>query len=219
MRASLISLLLLSLSTLAVQPEDPETNFGDEKMRGKNAEEILSGENNLDIPKELLVLFELPRSDLETECSVASLYPNGQAHPRFYSDETVPEHKLYYKCLVEEARRSGWRNRWASPTKSFPSVGTCYSAEIVTAKSTGRDDPDEAQTEVTFDIGLVLKSFSYEPGVGQSRVGDKVRVCVYELPSNCPAASLYGIKYEAHNLRTGQSWIMRDHYNSCSGEF
>jgi hypothetical protein len=162
-------------------------------------------------------LFDLPESTLETECAAADYYPDHQVHPAFYAYPPRPEYERYIECLVAEARRDGGRVRLAS-VRSFPTVGACYSARIVRIGSRFGDRPDsDTGTSVTFDNGLYLVAYDLVRPVARSRVGDKVRVCVHDLPRNCPAHDLRGIGYRARNLRTGESWIMGDSQHECRG--
>jgi hypothetical protein len=165
-----------------------------------------------------LALFDLPESDLKTECAAADYYADHQVHPAFYGYPSPPEYDRYMECLLAEARRDGGRVRQAS-AGSFPKVGTCYSARIVGIGSRfGGDRPDrDGGTQVAFDMGLSLVDYSYVGAVARSRVGDEVRVCVHDLPEDCPGYDLRGIGYRTSNLRTGERWVMSDSQHMCRG--
>jgi hypothetical protein len=163
-------------------------------------------------------LFDLPESNLRTNCAAADYYPDRRVSPRFYGRPLSPEFERYQECLLAEARRDGRRVRLASP-RSFPTVGTCASARIVTIGTRfSEGSPDRlAGTSVDFDNGLYLVDYERVGPVARSRAGDRVRVCVYDLPKNCPSYDLRGIIYRARNLRTGEIWIMADTHHRCRG--
>lgn len=161
-------------------------------------------------------LAKLPESKLKTRCVFVDPYRDHR--PSSASHFPPPEYRHYLQCLLSEARRDGGRVRLASAT-SFPKVGMCYSARIKRIGSRfGGDKPDhDSGTAVEFNIGLSLVDYSYVPAVARSRVGDRVRVCVHDLPEDCPANDLRGIGYRTRNLRTGESWIMSDSQHGCRG--
>lgn len=156
----------------------------------------------------MAALFDLPESNLPTECSAASAYPDRRVHPAFYDWPRPPEFERYAACLLAEARRDGGRVRLASAS-SFPRVGTCYLTRIV--------DRPEDYSSVSFDNRLSLTDYSYVPWIARSRVGDQVRACVHHLPEGCPGYDLRGIAYRVKNLRTGRSWVGGDSRHLCRG--
>lgn len=163
-------------------------------------------------------LFQLPESNLKTECAAADYYADRQVHPAFYRYPSPPEYDRYIECLLAEARRGGGKVRKASAS-SFPKVGTCYSARITSlwTHSGGHRRYPYAGTQVEFDIGLTQVEYSYVGAVARSRVGDAVRVCVHDLPEDCPGYDLRGIGYRATNLRTDERWVMGDSQHVCRG--
>ena len=50
-----------------------------------------------------------------------------------------------------------------------------------------------------------------------ARVGDKARVCVHDLPKDCPADDLRGIGYRVLDLRTRRRWVMGNWHHICRG--
>jgi len=163
-------------------------------------------------------LFDMPESNLRTECAVADSFPNRQVPLAFYRDLSQPEFDQYLECVLAEARRDGGRVRLAS-TGSFPRVGTCASTRITrigTRSHEGRPERLDG-TSVGFDNGVHLVDYGLVGAVARSRVGDRVRICVHALPEDCPAYDIRGIDYRAHNLRTGESWVMGNSQHICRG--
>jgi len=75
------------------------------------------------------------------------------------------------------------------------------------------------------DSGIVIQyandmwqvDYNTIPGIHASRAGDRVRLCLIELPLNCPAGDDRGRIYKGTNLRTGASWNAMDSQHSCGG--
>jgi hypothetical protein len=159
-------------------------------------------------------LAKLPEGKLRTRCVFADPY----RHRRITSDGygSSPEYRRYLQCLLSEARRGGGV-RLASAS-SFAKIGTCYPARITAIGGRFGGPPDRnGGTTVAFDIGLSLVDYGLVRPVARSRVGDRVRVCVHDLPEDCPGNDLRGIGYRTRNLRTGESWIMGDSQHGCRG--
>ncbi|CAN5638842.1 hypothetical protein BH10PSE14_BH10PSE14_00130 [soil metagenome] len=55
------------------------------------------------------------------------------------------------------------------------------------------------------------------PPFARSRVGDKVVMCVVELPDHCPPNDFRGVTYRTRNLRTGGVWEQGDSQHMCGG--
>jgi len=193
-------------------------NFGsNEALDSTNESASSDASPDLEISPTEKALFEMPAGDLKTECSVAELYPDHRAHPAFYAYPSPPIYDRYLECLLAEARRDGGRVRQAS-SSSFPKVGECYLTRITWIGSRFGDNPsNDAGTQVGYDIGLDLVDYSYVAAVARSRVGDQVRVCVHDLPQDCPGYDLRGIEYKSRNLRTDERWIMSDSQHMCRG--
>jgi hypothetical protein len=100
----------------------------------------------------------------------------------------------------------------------FPKLGTCYSASIeaVTDRFGGKPSKDTG-TRVYYANGPSQVDYDLVPQVARSRVGDKVRICVVELPQHCPPGDMRGIVYRTHNLRTDEEWVMSDSQHGCGG--
>lgn len=70
---------------------------------------------------------------------------------------------------------------------------------------------------VVYSNGLYQVSYDIVVGIAMSRVGDRAKVCLVELPQGCPKGDDRGKVYKATNLRTHKSWIAPDAEHSCGG--
>jgi hypothetical protein len=70
---------------------------------------------------------------------------------------------------------------------------------------------------VTYDNGGYQVSYETVPGIRKSRRGDRVRLCLVELPVDCPKGDARGKIYKATNLRTGATWELADAEHGCGG--
>lgn len=194
--------------------------FGGEVGSDNGQQNKASGSSAGDLVEATAPAFELhqmPESKRLTECAAADSYSDRRVQPAFYAYPSPSEHGRYIQCVLNEARRDGGRKRLASP-RSFPEVGACYNTRIATVGSRFGDRPSrDAGTSVSFDNRLALVDYAYVPEAARSRVGDKVRACVHDLPKDCPADDLRGIGYRVTNLRTRQSWVMSDRQHVCRG--
>jgi hypothetical protein len=60
-------------------------------------------------------------------------------------------------------------------------------------------------------------SYNEEDEIGRSRVGDRVRMCLVTIPTDCPRGDMRGFRYTTTNLRTGEEWTLPDSQHSCGG--
>ena len=65
--------------------------------------------------------------------------------------------------------------------------------------------------------GVYGVSYQQVPAVDRSRAGDAVRVCLVELPRNCPKGDDRGRYYKVTNARTKASWTLPDAEHMCGG--
>ena len=72
-------------------------------------------------------------------------------------------------------------------------------------------------TAVAFANGGAQVSYQREPTIERSQVGDPVRLCLVEIPKNCPPGDDRGKVYTTTNLRTGEAWSLADSQHSCGG--
>jgi hypothetical protein len=139
-------------------------------------------------------------SRTSSKCTPAAFYPGGKVPPSFYEYPQPPEWDRYTACLKAEAERAGLANVRLAVPSDFPKTGTCYRTRIKEV-SYGR--------YVGYDNGIgtaVALSDGASFNILHSRAGDPVRLCVVHIPENCLADDLRGIRYNVHNLRTGDRW-------------
>jgi hypothetical protein len=118
---------------------------------------------------------------------------------------------------AEEYQR--WRERVRpTPKNAFPKIGTCYSARVAGISGRICDEPaEDCGTQVEFDNGLYQVSYGLVPEIVRSRRGDKVRMCVIDLPEDCPPGDFRGVVYRTSNSRTRGHWELPDSAHDCGG--
>jgi uncharacterized protein len=99
-------------------------------------------------------------------------------------------------------------------------IGQCVNTTIVEITSRFQADinadPDDGSA-VNFANGGHQVSYEKEPPLIHSRVGDKVLMCLVEIPQDCPPGDDRGRIYTTTNLRTQESWTLPDSQHSCGG--
>jgi len=80
----------------------------------------------------------------------------------------------------------------------------------------GRSKKDTG-TIVRFSNSGVQVSLAKERAVVRSQIFDKVNMCLVDIPKDCPAGDERGRLYKTTNLRTGESWNLRNDVKSCGG--
>ena len=95
-------------------------------------------------------------------------------------------------------------------------VGQCVTTKVSELGSRLEGMPDSGSA-VVYSNGLYQVSYDMVPGIAASRVGDSVKVCLVELPQDCPKGDDRGKVYKATNLRTHKSWTAPDSEHSCGG--
>ena len=77
----------------------------------------------------------------------------------------------------------------------------------------------------TIDPGIYVRysnkdaqvSHEWDAALAHSKVGDHVRMCLVEIPRDCPPGDNRGRVYETTNLRTNEVWKMPDDPHMCGG--
>jgi hypothetical protein len=106
----------------------------------------------------------------------------------------------------------------ASAGKLPTKIGACTKSKIKLIGGRLEGDTNfETGTGVIFDNGGVQISYDREEAVVHSRIGDPVRICLVELPKDCPPGDDRGKIYKTTNLRTGEHWEMPDSQHMCGG--
>lgn len=100
-------------------------------------------------------------------------------------------------------------------------VGHCAQTTIAEIGSRLQDGDGgtvpESGSAVKYANGGYQVSYEVLPGVTASLVGDPIKLCLTEIPKDCPADDDRGRSYRATNLRTGQSWEAPDSEHECGG--
>lgn len=107
----------------------------------------------------------------------------------------------------------------ASESSSPPTlqrVGDCVEAAVLEVGGRLEGIP-ESGTGVIYDNGASQVSYDVIPAAKESKPGDKVRLCVKEVPRDCPAGDDRGFIYTATNQRTGKSWDASNSQHGCGG--
>jgi hypothetical protein len=97
-------------------------------------------------------------------------------------------------------------------------VGAC-------AESTITEIGGRLEGDMTFETGTFVGFANEGQQVGydrveavvKSRIGDPVRICLTDIPQDCPPGDDRGRGYRTTNLRTGESWEMGDSQHMCGG--
>ena len=115
---------------------------------------------------------------------------------------------------------------FTSSSQNLPKrIGQCSYTSITAI--TDRFDQKLSPSPPTdgFDPGTKIRyandvyQFSYEKetAIIRSAIGDKVQICLIEIPKNCPPGDSRGRVYNTKNLRTGEAWSLPDSQHSCGG--
>jgi hypothetical protein len=95
-------------------------------------------------------------------------------------------------------------------------VGQCGETTIKEVSYRLEGAPDSGSA-VVFANGGYQVSYDRHAQITRSRRGDPVRMCLVEIPRNCPRGDNRGRIYKTTNLRTGESWELPDSPHSCGG--
>ena len=95
-------------------------------------------------------------------------------------------------------------------------VGQCVLTSVK-AIGTRLEGVAGSGSAIVYSDGLSQVSYDHVPGIESSRPGDKVNVCLFQLPVDCPKGDDRGKMYKVTNLRTKQTWLEADSEHSCGG--
>jgi hypothetical protein len=110
---------------------------------------------------------------------------------------------------------------WAE--EALPTVaGTCVLTRIASIGARlvdGRTGQPIAGSgsAVTFANKGYQVSYGEEPPIARSRTGDRVYLCLMQIPRGCPPGDDRGKIYTTTNLRTLESWTLPDAEHGCGG--
>jgi hypothetical protein len=99
-------------------------------------------------------------------------------------------------------------------------VGQCVATSIkaIGTRLTDGGKPIEGSgSEVRFTNGVRQVSYETVPSIERSETGDPVRICLVELPKDCPPGDDRGRVYRTTNLRTSEVWRLPDSEHMCGG--
>jgi hypothetical protein len=101
-------------------------------------------------------------------------------------------------------------------------VGQCVRAKIVSKGQRLMDARTSLPIRgsgslVRFSNLIEQVSYDEVPAIERARIGDRVRMCLVQLPADCPAGDDRGKVYRTTDLRTGRAWTLPDSEHSCGG--
>lgn len=106
---------------------------------------------------------------------------------------------------------------WASASAVYAAVqepiGTC---RLTTVVYVGQRAGDSGSV-IEYANGLWQVDYNIISGIHNSRRGDRVVLCLTEIPVGCPPGDDRGRTYKGTNLRTLESWSALDSEHSCGG--
>lgn len=70
---------------------------------------------------------------------------------------------------------------------------------------------------IEYANGLWQVDYNIIPGIRSSRRGDRVLLCLTDIPIDCPSGDDRGRTYKGTNLRTVESWSAINSEHSCGG--
>jgi hypothetical protein len=70
---------------------------------------------------------------------------------------------------------------------------------------------------IEYANGLWQVDYNIIPGIRNSRRGDRVLLCLTDIPIDCPPGDDRGRTYKGTNLRTLESWSAINSEHSCGG--
>lgn len=107
--------------------------------------------------------------------------------------------------------------RPAEPRKVGQCVNTTVS-KVGTRLQDSRGNPVPGSgTSISFANGVGLVSYDTEKSAEASRVGDRVTLCLYAIPSGCPPGDTRGRTYTVSNKKTKKKFSMLNSQHSCGG--
>ena len=95
---------------------------------------------------------------------------------------------------------------------TITSITDRYGADLTPGRAKKGSDTG---TIIRFSNSGVQVSLEKERAIVKSQVFDKVNMCLVEIPKDCPTGDIRGRLYKTTNLRTGESWSLRNDIRSC----
>ena len=120
--------------------------------------------------------------------------------------------------LIEPTAALSARPPSQPPKYGFPKLGSCYVSRIAVVEGRLGGSPDgDSGSQVVFRNGVIQTDYEVVRPIIRSRVGDKVTMCVIELPKDCPPNDFRGVVYRTHNWRTKENWTLPNSAHDCGG--
>ncbi len=92
-------------------------------------------------------------------------------------------------------------------------IGTCMLTAVVFVGYRAGD----GGSVIEYANGRWQVDYNVIPGIHNSRRGDRVVLCLTEVPVGCPLGDDRGRTYKGTNLRTFETWSALDSEHSCGG--
>lgn len=105
-----------------------------------------------------------------------------------------------------------------SVAETVPSkAGQCVDTAVEEVAFRLEGDPDSGDL-IVYTNGVVGISYETVPGLGSSRPGDRIRLCLVSISKACRKHDDgRGRSFKATNLRTGKSWTLPNSQHDCGG--
>lgn len=128
-------------------------------------------------------------------------------------------------CLLEVyQQRIRFLEQQEAATESAPltRIGQCTNTSVAKLGTRlGDEDANESVpgsgTAIWFANNIYLVAYETIPQAEASRPGDKVKMCLTHIPSDCPPGDDRGKVYTVTNMRTKQRFTMADSSHECGG--
>ena len=95
-------------------------------------------------------------------------------------------------------------------------IGECVATSVKEVSSRLEGVPDSGSA-IQYTNGIYQVSYDTIAEIVASRAGDRIKLCLTALPSDCPPGDDRGKTYRATNLRTNKSWEAPDSEHMCGG--
>ncbi len=101
-------------------------------------------------------------------------------------------------------------------------VGSCVTTQVESTSTRLTDALTNlpianSGSAINYTDGGYQVSYDNESGIENSNVGDKIRLCLTYIPTDCPPGDDRGKIYKTTNLRTGVEWELPDAEHECGG--
>lgn len=95
-------------------------------------------------------------------------------------------------------------------------VGACWTTTVKEV-GTRLENAPQSGSYIGYADGTSQVEYVDIPGITHSKPGDSVKLCVAELPTNCPAGDTRGVILTGTNQRTHETWKAPNSEHGCGG--